>query len=85
MTANAEKVLSFLLARGLRGATGLEIGEACWPIVGIRDYVRRLRDKGYKIETVEMPRTENGCRVVKYVLYGAPTRVAVEKRGELFR
>ena len=84
MTENAEKVLSFLTARGLRGATGIEIEETCWPIVGVRDYVRRLRDKGYKIETREEPRTEKNCRVVKYVLYGTPTQVAVEKQGELF-
>lgn len=41
-------------------------------VAAARDYIRRLRDKGYKIETIERGTNENGARVVCYRLDRGP-------------
>ena len=38
-------------------------------VCAARDYVRRLRDKGYLIERIEEGTNENGARVVRWKLH----------------
>ena len=59
------RVLEYLLLHGQ--ATTREIERAC-EVVAARDYIRRLRDKGHSIETIESRMTETGARVVSYRL-----------------
>ena len=85
MTEKQQTVLDLLRNRGSRGATTKEIEDLC-VVAAARDWVRRLRDGGIPVKTVEEKRSPAGCRVVRYVLndgepaqrdfWGIPTRDA---------
>lgn len=62
-----ERVLALLRSRGNAGATTKEIEDHCG-VAAARDYVRRLRDAGHSINTVEEGTNKNGARVVRYVI-----------------
>ena len=38
-------------------------------VAAARDWIRRLRDKGFKIETIEEGYNESGARIVRYRLH----------------
>ena len=85
-----ERVLALLRERGARGATGIEISDVC-AVVSPRDYVRRLRDHGNEIETLEEGTTRTGGRIVRYVWKSGPAhpcsdcpRPPKEAQGDLF-
>lgn len=52
----------------------LEIGDLA-RVAGVRDYVRRLRGKGYQIETIDS--WHDGVRIVRYRLVEAQAAPAV--------
>lgn len=56
-------------------ATTKELEDKCG-VAAARDYVRRLRDHGWNIETVELGKSETGCRVVMYRLIMDPPKPA---------
>ena len=60
-----ERVLQVLIERG--NPSTKEIEDLA-QVASARDYIRRLRDKGYKIETVEEGVNHNGARIVRYVI-----------------
>ena len=59
----ARRVLEFLRTRG--SATTKEIEDHC-QVAAARDWVRRLRDKGFPIRTVERGFNDSGARIVSY-------------------
>lgn len=76
MTPQQERVLNVLKAH--RKPSTIEIGNEA-RVAGVRDYVRRLRQAGYDIETHDG--RENGVRVVRYELH---TPKPAPPPGELF-
>lgn len=50
-------------------ATTKEIEDRCC-VASARDYIRRLRDHGVNIQTIEEGVNHNGCRVVRYKWLG---------------
>lgn len=54
-------------------ATTKELEDKCG-VAAARDYVRRLRDHGWPIETVELGKSESGARVVLYRLILEPPK-----------
>lgn len=56
-------------------ATTKELEDKCG-VAAARDYVRRLRDHGWPIETVELGKSETGCRVVMYRMILEPPKPA---------
>jgi len=48
-------------------ATTKEIEDQCC-VASARDYIRRLRDHGLKIQTIEKGTSETGARIVLYKL-----------------
>ncbi len=48
-------------------ATTKEIEDKCC-VASARDYIRRLRDHGIKIQTIEEGVSETGARIVRYKL-----------------
>lgn len=61
----AKRVLEYLTMH--LSATTKEIEDMC-QVAAARDYIRRLRDHGVKIQTVEEGLNKNGARVVRYKL-----------------
>lgn len=61
-----DRVLGILLRH--EAPTTKEI-ETWAGVAAARDYVRRLRDKGYNIETIERGTNDQGARVVCYRLH----------------
>lgn len=56
-------------------ATTKEIEDKCC-VASARDYVRRLRDHGMKIQTIERGTSPTGARIVEYrVILEAPKPV----------
>jgi hypothetical protein len=60
-----QKVLDYLTLN--LSATTKELEDKCG-VASARDYVRRLRDHGLSIQTIEEGINANGCRVVRYKL-----------------
>lgn len=61
-----------------RSATTKEIEDKCC-VASARDYIRRLRDHGLKIQTIEQGTSETGARIVLYrLLDSAPELVQKE-------
>ena len=60
-------VLALLMLRGPEGATTKEIADLCH-VASARDYIRRLRDHGNPISTVEAGTSKAGARIVRYIL-----------------
>jgi hypothetical protein len=54
-------------------ATTKEIEDKC-QVAAARDYIRRLRDRGLSIQTIEEGFSENGSRVVRYRLSLEPPK-----------
>ena len=50
-------------------ATTKELEDKC-QVASARDYIRRLRDHGYAIQTIEDGTSETGARIVRYKLLG---------------
>lgn len=56
-------------------ATTKEIEDKCG-VASARDYIRRLRDRGANIETVEEGTNSTGARIVRYRLHLEPPKPA---------
>ena len=55
-------------------ATTKEIEDKCC-VASARDYIRRLRDHGISIQTIEEGTSQTGARIVRYkLLVDAPQR-----------
>lgn len=54
-------------------ATTKEIEDKCC-VASARDYIRRLRDHGMNIQTVELGTSETGARIVQYRLILEPPK-----------
>lgn len=50
-------------------ATTKEIEDKCC-VASARDYIRRLRDHGLNIQTIEEGKSKTGARIVRYRLLG---------------
>lgn len=50
-------------------ATTKELEDKCC-VASARDYIRRLRDRGVLIQTIEEGTSETGARIVRYQLIG---------------
>ena len=62
-----KRVSVLLEVRGTSGATTKEIEDVC-QVASARDYIRRLRDRGYRIATIEEGTSDTGARIVRYRL-----------------
>lgn len=60
-----QRVHEYLVAHG--SATTKELEDQC-QVASARDYIRRLRDHGIQIQTIEEGTNRNGARVVRYAL-----------------
>lgn len=60
-----ERVYKYLCLHG-KGTTK-ELEDKCG-VASARDYVRRLRDRGMNIKTIELGMSEQGARIVQYAL-----------------
>lgn len=60
-----QRVFEYLSRNG--SATTKELEDKCC-VASARDYIRRLRDHGLKIETIEKGTSETGARIVLYKL-----------------
>lgn len=56
-------------------ATTKEIEDKCC-VASARDYIRRLRDHGMNIQTVELGISQTGARIVQYRLVLEPPKPA---------
>lgn len=57
-------------------ATTKEIEDKCC-VASARDYIRRLRDHGVNIQTIEEGINQNGCRVVRYKWLGESSQLTL--------
>ena len=62
-------VHEYLLLNG--SATTKELETACG-VASARDYIRRLRDRGIHIMTIEEGQSKGGARIVRYKLIEPP-------------
>lgn len=60
-----QRVYDYLAAN--LSATTKEIEDKCC-VASARDYIRRLRDHGLNIQTIELGTSETGARIVQYRL-----------------
>lgn len=57
-------------------ATTKELEDKCC-VASARDYIRRLRDHGVNIQTIEEGTSATGCRVVRYRWLGESSQMTL--------
>jgi hypothetical protein len=69
LSEKMERVLAILRAH--KCPSSIEIAEKA-NVCSARDWIRHLRDRGFKIETLPEERSASGARVVRYQLIEVP-------------
>lgn len=67
-SARLQRLRDYLRECGPRGATSLELAQACGPLVAVSTEISALRHNGYTVRSLMERVTETGSRVWRYFL-----------------